>query len=82
MDACEKISALGDDIYGIYQPITFNEFFKVAAQYGGGVLNADKTEFTINSEENGEGRVIVLDLDHPVGVPEKAKDVHSTSFVK
>ena len=52
MDACEKISALGDDIYGIYQPITFNEFFKVAAQYGGGVLNADKTEFTINSEEN------------------------------
>ena len=46
-----------------------------------------ETEFkgfkvTINSEENGEGRVIVLDLDHPVGVPEKAKDVHSTSFVK
>ena len=37
---------------------------------------------TINSEENGEGRVIVLDLDHPVGVPEKAKDVHSTSFIK
>lgn len=52
MDACEKISALGDDIYGIYQPITFNEFFKVAAQYGGGVLNEDKTEFTINSPEN------------------------------
>ncbi len=52
MEACEKISALGDDIYGIYQPITFNEFFKVAAQYGGGVLNEDKTAFTINSEEN------------------------------
>ena len=49
--------------------------------------DAAETEFkgfkvTINSEENGEGRVIVLDLDHPVGVPEKAKDVHSTSFVK
>lgn len=52
MDACEKISGLGDDIYGIYQPITFNEFFKVAAQYGGSVLNADKTAFTINSREN------------------------------
>lgn len=52
MDACEKISALGDDIYGIYQPITFNEFFKVAAQYGGGVLSEDKTKFTINSAEN------------------------------
>ena len=49
--------------------------------------DAAETEFKgfkviINSEENGEGRVIVLDLDHPVGVPEKAKDVHSTSFVK
>lgn len=33
----------------------------------------------INSKENGEGVVVVLDLDHPVGVPEKAKDVHSTS---
>ena len=49
--------------------------------------DAAETEFKgfkviINSEENGEGRVIVLDLDHPVGVPEKAKDVHSTSFIK
>lgn len=52
MDACEKIHALGDDIYGIFQPITFNEFFKVAAQYGGSLLNEDKTEFTINSPEN------------------------------
>lgn len=60
MDACEKISALGDDIYGIYQPITFNEFFKVAAQYGGGVLNADKTEFTINSEENLKAATMMI----------------------
>lgn len=36
----------------------------------------------INSKENGEGRVIVLDFDHPVGVPEKAKDVHSTSSIR
>ena len=60
MDACEKISALGDDIYGTYQPITFNEFFKVAAQYGGGVLNADKTEFTINSEENLKAATMMI----------------------
>ncbi len=38
MEACEKISVRGDDIYGIYQPITFNEFFKVAAQYGGNAI--------------------------------------------
>lgn len=37
---------------------------------------------TINSREHGEGRVIVLDLDHPVGVPEAAKDVHSTSSIR
>ena len=60
VEACEKISALGDDIYGIYQPITFNEFFKVAAQYGGGVLNADKTEFTINSEENLKAATMMI----------------------
>lgn len=37
---------------------------------------------TINSKEYGEGRVVVLDFDHPVGVPETAKDVHSTSSVR
>lgn len=41
--AAEAIRALGDDIYGIWQPITYNEFFKVVAQYGGALLNADKT---------------------------------------
>lgn len=50
--AAEAIRALGDDIFGIWQPITYNEFFKVAAQYGGALLNEDKTEFTINSPEN------------------------------
>ena len=61
LNACEKISALGDDIYGIYQPITFNEFFKVAAQYGGGILSEDKTAFTINSEENLAAAQMMID---------------------
>lgn len=52
--AAEAIRALGDDIFGIYAPITYNEFFKVAAQYGGSMLNEDKTKFTINSPENIE----------------------------
>ena len=52
--AAEAIRDLGDDYFGIYAPITYNEFFKVAAQYGGSLLNADKTEFTINSPENIE----------------------------
>jgi len=50
--AAEKIKGLSDDIFGIYAPVTYNEFFKVAAQYGGSLLNEDKTEFTINSAEN------------------------------
>lgn len=50
--AAEKIHALGDGTYGIWQPITYNEMFKVVAQYGGSLLNEDKTEFTINSEAN------------------------------
>ena len=37
---------------------------------------------TINSEENGEGVVVVLDVEHPGGVPEKAKDVHATSVIR
>lgn len=50
--AAEAIRALGDDIYGYYQPLTYNEFYKVVAQFGGSLLNADKTEFTITAPEN------------------------------
>lgn len=50
--AAEAIRALGDDIYGIYQPVTYNEFYKVAAQYGGSLISADGTQFTVNSKEN------------------------------
>lgn len=50
--AAEKIRALDANTYGIFAPITYNEFFKVAAQFGGSLLNADKTEFTVNSPEN------------------------------
>ncbi len=60
-EAAEKIRALGDDIFGIWQPITYNEFFKVAAQYGGALLNEDKTEFTINSPENLAAATALVD---------------------
>ena len=59
--AAEAIRALGDDIYGIYQPITYNEFYKVAAQYGGSLLNEDLTEFTINSPENIQAAQVMVD---------------------
>ena len=59
--AAEKIRALGEDIYGIWQPITYNEFFKVVAQYGGALLNEDKTAFTINSPENLKAAQALVD---------------------
>lgn len=59
--AAEAIRALGDDIFGIWQPITYNEFFKVVAQYGGALLNEDKTQFTINSEENIKAAQALVD---------------------
>ena len=55
--AAEAIKALGDDIWGYYQPITYNEFYKSVKSNGGSLLNEDYTAFTANSPEN----VAVLD---------------------
>ncbi|MBR0218275.1 MAG: sugar ABC transporter substrate-binding protein [Clostridia bacterium] len=55
--AAEAIKALGDDIWGYYQPITYNEFYKSVKGNGGSLLNEDYTAFTANSPEN----VAVLD---------------------
>ena len=55
--AAEKIRALGDDIWGYNQPVTYNEFYKSIASNGGSLLNADHTAFTVNTPEN----VAVLD---------------------
>lgn len=52
--ASEKIKALGDDIWGVYQPITYNEFYKSVKGNGGSLLNEDYTAFTLNSAENVE----------------------------
>lgn len=52
--AAEKIAALGDDIWGYYQPITYNEFYKSVKGNGGSLLSADNTAFTLNTPENVE----------------------------
>ena len=59
--AAEAIRALDENTFGIWQPITYNEFFKVAAQYGGALLNEEKTEFTINSPENLKAAQTLVD---------------------
>ncbi len=55
--AAEKIRALGDDIWGYYQPISYHEFYKSIKGNGGSLLNSDYSAFTVNSPEN----VAVLD---------------------
>lgn len=53
-EAAEKIRALGDQIYGIYQPIQFWEFYKMVRQNGGSLMNEDMTQFTLDTPENIE----------------------------
>ena len=55
--AAEKIRALGEDIWGYYQPISYHEFYKSIKGNGGSLLNSDYSAFTVNSPEN----VAVLD---------------------
>ncbi len=49
--AAKAIRALGDDIWGLYSPIQFWEFYKKAGQNGCQFFNADMTESTINAPE-------------------------------
>lgn len=54
LDAGLAISELGDDVWGMFNPIQFWEFYKVVQQNGGSLMNDAGTEFTINSRENLE----------------------------
>lgn len=61
LDAAIKIRALGEDIFGIFQPIQFHEFYKVVRQNGGRLFNADMTKFTVNTPENVETLQYMVD---------------------
>jgi len=54
-NAAEKIVAAGgEDVWGIFQPISYHEFYKSIRANGGGLLNGDYTAFTANRPENVE----------------------------
>ena len=88
--------SIGEDGY-VHLELRYNTYDDVTDYWGWGRVSYNLEKFyptpkegettmkgfkvTINSEENGEGVVVVLDLEHPVGVPEKAKDVHATSVI-
>ena len=73
--AAEKIKALGDDIWGYYQPITYNEFYKSIKGNGGSVLSEDYSQFTMNAPENVAGPAAVIararGADHVVPTKEE-----------
>jgi multiple sugar transport system substrate-binding protein len=49
--AAEQIGAQGDDVWGLFSPVQFWEFYKKAAQHGEcEFFNEDMTESTINSQ--------------------------------
>ncbi|TDO46343.1 multiple sugar transport system substrate-binding protein [Kribbella sp. VKM Ac-2527] len=52
--AAEKLTNKGAKVWGDYQPVSYNEFYKVLAQTGGEFLNADRTEATFNSPQGVE----------------------------
>ena len=59
----ESISALGDDVWGLYSPVQFWEFYKKAAQNGEcSFFNEDMTESTINSPACVETLSMMVDF--------------------
>jgi multiple sugar transport system substrate-binding protein len=61
LEAAKKISALGDDVWGTFNPIQFWEFYKVVQQNGGSLMSADGSRFTINSKQNIETLQYMID---------------------
>jgi len=49
--AAEKLTDAGAGVWGDYQPITYNEFYKVLAQAGGEFLSEDGSSVAFNSPE-------------------------------
>ncbi len=47
--AAQKLTNSSKGIWGIYQPVSFFEFFKTLQQAGGSFFNADNTQATFNS---------------------------------
>jgi multiple sugar transport system substrate-binding protein len=61
--AAESIKALGDDVWGIFSPVQFWEFYKKAAQNGEcSFFNEDMTESTINSPACVETLTTMVDF--------------------
>ncbi|TCO40594.1 multiple sugar transport system substrate-binding protein [Kribbella antiqua] len=59
--AAAKLTNKGSKVWGDYQPVSYNEFYKVLAQNGGSFLNAERTEATFNSPEGVEAAKFLVE---------------------
>jgi multiple sugar transport system substrate-binding protein len=59
--AAAKLTDKGAKVWGDYQPVSYNEFYKVLAQNAGEFLNADRTEATFNSPAGVEAAKFLID---------------------
>lgn len=59
--AAAKLTNKATKVWGDYQPVSYNEFYKVLAQNGGEFLNADRTEATFNSPQGVEAAKFLVD---------------------
>lgn len=59
LEAARKLTDPAAGVWGSYQPVQFNEFYKVAAQNGGKIIDGDKV--VINSPENVEALQYLVD---------------------
>jgi multiple sugar transport system substrate-binding protein len=86
LDAGIAISELGEDTWGMFNPIQFWEFYKVVQQNGGSLMNEAGTKFTINSPENLEAlEYMVARIDDYNAMPdieELADRTESDLFVE
>ncbi len=71
------IKALGNDYFGIIQPVSTYEMFKTVAQNGGSLLNEDNTQFTVNSPENVETLTYLCDRILSTNIAPTAKQMGS-----
>ena len=72
-DAALAIRALGPDIWGIYSPIQFWEFYKRAAQNNCEFFNEDKTESLINTPQCVEALEMMISLMTEDVMPDPAE---------
>lgn len=75
MEAAGKIRALGDNIFGYYHPISFNEYYKVVKQNGGSLFNDDYTQFTMDTPANVEALQYMVDMQQKTNVMPTAEQM-------